>query len=376
MKIIAALVILCSPFCILGQQTITASITHGGLQREYILYVPEIYNPDQAAPLILNYHGYTSNALAQFLYSDFRPVADTAGFLIVHPQGTIDQLGNPHWNVGWGFSFVDDVGFTAALIDSLSTQFTIDHDRVYSTGMSNGGFFSFKLACELSERIAAIASVTGSMNKNQPALCAPEHAMPVMQIHGTADPTVIYGENIFFESINTVISYWKNFNQTNAIADTIHITDTDTTDGCTAEHYIYDQGTKGVTVEHFKIIGGQHTWPGSEFGGVGTNQDIHASREIWRFFSRYDLQSLMNSTSTNMLNPSSSITLYPNPSSAFIKIQGDISQEATYRIVDLMGRHVMSGIYSPPTAVIDISAFHSGIYLLLLNTQAYKFVKQ
>ena len=85
---------------------------------------------------------------------------------------------------------MDDLGFTAALIDSLSAEYSINQDRIYSTGMSNGGFMSYHLACELSERIAAIASVTGTMNVNQPATCSPGHPMPVMEIHGTADATV------------------------------------------------------------------------------------------------------------------------------------------------------------------------------------------
>src|SRR6187402_2104504 len=127
-----------------SQQTIEGSITHAGIQRDYILYVPEMYTPGTAVPLIMNFHGYTSNNLEQMYYGDFRPIADTAGFIVVHPMGTVDLLGNPHWNVGWGTSSVDDVGFATALIDSLSAAYTIDPERIYSTGMSNGGFFSYK----------------------------------------------------------------------------------------------------------------------------------------------------------------------------------------------------------------------------------------
>ena len=153
---------LCLPLLSIGQQTIDGSITFAGIQRDYILYVPEIYTPGEAVPLILNFHGYTSNAFEQLNYGEFRPIADTAGFIVVHPMGTVDLLGNTHWNVGWGTSSVDDLGFTAALIDSLSAEYSINQDRIYSTGMSNGGFMSYHLACELSERIAAIASVTGT----------------------------------------------------------------------------------------------------------------------------------------------------------------------------------------------------------------------
>ena len=171
-----------------SQQTINGSITHGGLTRTYILYVPASYSAGTPAPLVFNFHGYTSNATEQMFYGDFRPIADTAGFLLIHPMGTLDGSGQPYWNSGWGGT-VDDIGFTSALIDSLSLTYSINQDRVFSTGMSNGGFMSYTLACELSDRIAAIASVTGAMNLNQSSTCNASHQMPVMEIHGTSYAT-------------------------------------------------------------------------------------------------------------------------------------------------------------------------------------------
>ena len=190
-----------------SQQTITASITHGGLQRDYILYVPANYTGTTAVPLLFNFHGYTSNATEQMWYGDFRAIADTAGFLIVHPEGKLDGSGNTHFNVGWGGSSINDVGFTSALIDSLLLDYSIDEDRVYSTGMSNGGFMSYQLACELSDRIAAIASVTGSMNMGWFNSCNPNHPMPIMEIHGTADGNVPYA------TIPSIMDFWANFYQ-------------------------------------------------------------------------------------------------------------------------------------------------------------------
>ena len=152
------------PFAGTSQQTITATITHDALQREYILYVPASYTGSNAVPLVFNFHGYTSNATEQMWYGDFRPIADTANFIIVHPNGMLDATGTTHFNVGWGGSTIDDVGFTSALLDSISADYNINADRVYSTGMSNGGFMSYQLACQLSDKIAAIASVTGSMS--------------------------------------------------------------------------------------------------------------------------------------------------------------------------------------------------------------------
>ena len=172
MKTISTLLLLLGFILVLpAQQTITATIEHDGLEREYILYVPAAYSPDEAVPLVLNFHGYTSNATEQMFYGNFRPLANVHNFLIVHPEGTDDDSGNAHWNVGWGGSTVDDVGFTAALLDTLEAAYNINTDRIYSTGMSNGGFMSYQLACAMSDRIAAIASVTGSMNPGQSEAC-------------------------------------------------------------------------------------------------------------------------------------------------------------------------------------------------------------
>ena len=345
-----------------SQQTIEGSITHDGLQRTYILYVPEKYTPGTAVPLILNFHGYTSNNLEQMFYGDFRPIADTAGFIVVHPMGTIDQLNNPHWNVGWGTSTVNDVGFTAALIDSLSATYTIDAERIYSTGMSNGGFFSYKLACELSDRIAAIASVTGTMNVNQTATCNPSHPMPVMEIHGTADETVAYDGNFFFASTPTVVAWWADRNECDTPPTITAMEDTDSADGCTAEHHVYINGNSGSSVEHYKIIGGQHTWPGSAFGGVGTNQDIDASKEIWRFFSKYDIHGLINPTSISDSPLSVHLNVYPNPANDFVIIDWPFVDIGEFSLHATLGTEVLKGNLVSGKNEIDCSALSPGIY--------------
>jgi polyhydroxybutyrate depolymerase len=226
-------------------------------------------------------------------YGDFRTIADTANFIIVHPMGTTDNTGVTHWNVGWGGSTVDDIGFTEALIDDLIATYNIDNNRIYSTGMSNGGYMSYHLACNLSNRIAAVASVTGSMNMSWFNSCNPNYQMPVMEIHGTADPTVLY------TTIPDILDFWANFNNCNNTPIVTNMPDINIMDGCTAEHQIWENGDNGATVEHFKIIGGTHTWPGTLFSSSGTNYDISASAEIWRFFSQFDINGLI-STSTSI----------------------------------------------------------------------------
>ena len=225
------LLIICLPLFTLGQQTINASINHGGITRDYILYVPNSYVTGNQVPLVFNFHGYTSNATQQMWYGDFRAIADTAGFIIVNPEGTLDNSGVTHWNVGWGGSTIDDIGFTSALIDSIAAEYSINQDRIYSTGMSNGGFMSYQLACELSDRIAAIASVTGSMNLGWFNSCNPSHPMPVMEIHGTLDQTIPYNAGSFTESATDIMDFWRGINNCNNTPIVTNIPDINTTDG-------------------------------------------------------------------------------------------------------------------------------------------------
>ena len=299
----------CLPLLTLAQQTINASINHGGITRDYILYVPPSYSAVTEVPLVFNFHGYTSNATEQMYYGDFRTIADTEGFIIVHPEGTLDNSGVTHWNVGWGGSTVNDINFTSTLIDSIASEYSINLDRVYSTGMSNGGFMSYQLACELSDRIAAIASVTGSMNLGWFNSCNPSHPMPVMEIHGTLDPTVSYNASIFTESIPNIMDFWVNFNNCNNTAIVTNIPNANTADGCTAEHQIWENVSNGVAVEHYKIIDGEHSWPGALFPNGVTNQDINAAEKIWEFFNNYDINGLILPTNIKNITTKKSAEL-------------------------------------------------------------------
>lgn len=360
-----------------GQQTISASITHGGLQRDYILYVPANYTGSQSVPLLFNFHGYTSNASEQMFYGDFRAIADTAGFIIVHPEGKLDGSGQTHFNVGWGGSSVDDLGFTSALIDSLMLDYAIDADRVYSTGMSNGGFMSFHLACNLSSRIAAIASVTGSMVPATMSNCAASHPTAIMQIHGTADGTVSYnGGGGISVSIPSVLNYWSNYNNTDSSPITTPVPNTSTTDGCTADKTVYLNGDNCTEVVHYKINGGAHTWPGAPITIGVTNRDINASIEIWKFLSRFDINGLRANCALSISKLDEvSFQVYPNPSNELLFVQGEFLSEQNYELIDALGKQVAKGQLNDSNNVIDLSKLDADVYFLKLNNQTLRIVK-
>ena len=352
-----------------AQTTILGSIQSGGLTRDYRLYRPAAYTGNTPVPLIINMHGYTSNSLEQEFYGDFRAIADTANFLIVHPNGTLDNQGNRFWNTFGTGAAVDDVAFISDLLDALQASYNIDPQRIYSTGMSNGGFMSYALACELNDRIAAIASVTGSMIGPNLAACNPQRPVPVMEIHGTADNTVPYTGSVLtgFVPIPNLVDAWVGFNNCDPTPVFTNIPNTNTTDGCTAERYLYSNGDAGSTVEHYKIIGGGHTWPGTAFVIGVTNQDIRASQEIWRFFSQYRLDELTDVAAPVSATPE--WTVYPNPAVDYLLLQS-ASQQVAQRIQvsDAAGR-LMQTLLPAHAGQIRIETAHwaEGLYFLSIE---------
>lgn len=151
---------------------------------------------------------------------DFRPVADTAGFIVAHPLGApVAGPGLRGWNFG-DPTLPDDVLFTSAMIDTLAANYNINLDRVYACGMSFGGFFSVYLAGQLSHRIAAIASVAGTILNNVPdSMITPSRPIALLEIHGTNDYNVPYNGNQLVKPVQYVLDFF--FNTT--IATSFHL---------------------------------------------------------------------------------------------------------------------------------------------------------
>lgn len=369
MKLVASLFLLFWGLVpLFAQQTLNTSIWHDGVQRSYILYVPQSYSATKPAPLVFNFHGYQSNAQQQMEYGDFRPVADTAGFLLVHPMGTNDNNGFPYWNADWGRP-IDDVGFVDALIDSLAGDYAIDLDRIYSTGMSNGGYMSYTLLCNLSSRIAAIASVTGSMTIPQltdSADCKPDRPIAVMQIHGTADTIVPYDGSDWSANIEDVLDHWIDHNQCDPAPEISIVPNVSPNDGSTAQLIEYKNGTDGVVVEFYKIFNGGHSWPGTTYPYADANQDFNASEKIWQFFSRYDIHGKIEGT-TSIETPRARFSISPNPSRGLIHIQHQAQLRGDILVFNLMGEKVM--ILEPDASgLTQLSLEHlpSGLYFFFL----------
>lgn len=345
-----------------AQTTVPGSFVHGGITRTYSVYIPASYNGSQAFPLVLNLHGYTSNAAQQELYGDFRPIADTANFIIVHPNGSI-QPGSgttQFWNVGFFASSVDDVDFLETLIDTISAHYNINQRRIYSAGMSNGGFMGYTLACE-SDRFAAIGSVTGSMTLTTMTNCNPARPIPTIEVHGTADQTVPYAGSALMQGVEDVVNFWVTENNCSPTPSITPVPNTNLADSATAERYLYSGGTDGHTVEFFKVTGGAHTWPGAIFAIDVTCMDFSASKELWRFFSQYE-----HPTAGIKENSQIDFQVWPNPASEQIFVQVPNKNVTHLSVIDMQGRMVYS-IDGGHVTVADIAGIRAGNYILQIS---------
>lgn len=270
------------------------TLTYNGIERTYLLHVPASYNDNAPTPLVIALHGGGGNAEHQQRQSNFDPLADEQGFIVVYPNGT-GRFNETllTWNGGTCCGYaqennVDDVGFIRALVTELQASFNIDPKRIYATGMSNGGIMSYRLACEAADLIAAIAPVSGTQNLED---CRPSQPVSVIHFHGTADGQVPYdggvGPNsttgVNYASVSDSLAFWilrDNCPSRAEIEQSGEVT-----------HLTYSPCAAGTSVELYKIEGGGHAWPGAEgpgwVGGDEPTQAISATQLIWKFFAAH-----------------------------------------------------------------------------------------
>ena len=249
------------------------------LAREYILYKPD--NLPSNAPLVFALHGYGSSGATLQWYSGMDEAADTHGFAVVYPQGTLDNRGTSHWNANLSISNTDDLSFLLKLAEDLQAQHNLDSERTFVFGMSNGGFMSYTLACEASDVFSAIASVTGTMSGFDWNNCNPSKPIPALRIHGVDDDVVPIDGSIGAwggwggaPHADEVVSFWANLNGTTTI-DSVFLAPS-------TNAFYHRNGQNGNEVWYYRIDNWGHRWPGSS-SDTGTI----ASEVISGFFSKF-----------------------------------------------------------------------------------------
>jgi polyhydroxybutyrate depolymerase len=270
------------------------TIESGGLEYSTQWSVPSSYD-GTPLPVVLNFHGIGSNGSQQSLFSGIGPLAEREGFIAVHPTGLPGALDErAAWELPqFDIETRDDVQFVRDLLDTLSANVCIDQERVFSIGMSNGGYFTSVLVCELNERIAAAVSVAGVTHHDS---CEPATPVPYLAFHGVDDAVVPFDGSgastlpgaelagTFFEQVpkDEFAEFATDFgcvgSEDTPVSDLVTRT---TYSGCDDD----------AELAFYTIADGGHTWPGSVVSGAiaalgVTNTDIDATEIAWEFFVR------------------------------------------------------------------------------------------
>lgn len=315
-----------------GGHDYTQSLKVRGIIRTYLVHLPPSYHPRiqcqvclPPQPVVLNFHGGGGEAQGQEVISQMNSTSDKNGFIVVYPQGVGPTIAGHifgGWNIGDGCcgkpgkDNIDDVAFVRSILGDLPKHFYTDPNRIYATGLSNGSMFALRVACDLSDQIAAVAGVDGTSNMPN---CHPSRAVPIMYAAGTADPCIpyeggtnsgcingLFGGNSFngaiqVPSAQTTAATWRTINQCSAASHPIPLSTNQAT--CITS----DVCATNSEVTLCTIQGGGHTWAGGTNGPVCINNpnsqackkyqdtvgplshNVHLNDIMWAFFSRHSL---------------------------------------------------------------------------------------
>lgn len=274
---------------------------HDEYLRRTKFYIPKkLKKRKRSLILCLHNENETPESMMRLTRRGFNKLADQNGFIVGYPEGL-----NEYWNDGREDSIslshynnIDDVGFVERLIDYGVDSFRVDPSRIFVTGLSNGGFMTFRLACEISKKIKGIAVVSASLALDQLVTCSSDSTISVMIINGTRDPIMPYegGEMIVDDrsqgsilATEETIDFWLGENTCKEKSTKRDVPNTNLFDETRSERYMYNNCKNKTKVGLITITNGGHTWPGGrQYLGekvVGkTSRDFDASQEIWRFF--------------------------------------------------------------------------------------------
>jgi len=295
--LLAALLLVAGPACAMdgGGKDTLSSLRNDGRDRTYTVHLPPSYDPAKRWPVVLVLHGGGGHGAQMARMTGFSRKADREGFIAVYPDGSGRwQSRFLTWNAGnccaWAYeNRIDDTGFIRALIDKLKQDYAVDERRVFATGISNGGMMSYRLACELSDRIAAIGPVAGAQNTD----CRPAQPVSVVILHGTADLHVLYNGGaplrmVDFRNprvdrpVSEAVAFWVKHNRCGAspVREKRGTVVVERYRDCTA----------GTAVTLYTLQGEGHTWPGGTkwaFWADEPSREISATDVIWEFFKAH-----------------------------------------------------------------------------------------
>ncbi len=354
---------------ILRAQT-NGTILNDNINRNFVYYVPSSWNESQQWPLVIVLHGLTQTGAGVMNITQFNDLAENNHFIVCYPDG-INNAWNANMNIT--VSNADDIGFIEKLALYFQNSYHTDPIRQYLVGFSNGGFMSYKMVCESKMCFAALAVVSATMSDTVYSNCNPTFRPSLLHIHGTSDFVVPYdGSSQTGVSVLQAIDKWKGYLNCDATPTIINMPDNNLLDLSNPQEINYINCD--APLQHIKINGGGHQWPGINtlVGGTGTiNMDFYSPQYIWDFLSN----KVCPSASIDAI-PSTNIHVYPNPTKNKLKLMG-IPPNSKSTIWDLKGIEVR---HLDNETEIDVTNMNSGIYILQIerkeNTERILWLKE
>ncbi len=346
------------------------SLQAGNRWRTYMTHLPEGYNPQNRYPLVLCFHGGQNGAQASSrgwqavaFMSKLNAKADSAGFVVVYPEGTVIN-NNRTWNAGGccqpaTTNGIDDVGFVSALLDRLQQTYSIDSARVYASGSSNGAMLCYRLACEMPGSFAAIATISGTQEFFP---CNPDRPIPVISFHSRVDIAVPYTggtgdgpSGAFFTSQDSTLRIWTQLN------------------GCSSRDTLINGGTTGLSsirihncncqteIYHYATSDGGHSWPGGNPNNNPVSFQVNATRVMWDFFQSYTIG--CQPTALRPLAEAVFPRLWPNPAGQSFTVTG-FSEGLPFSVSPLCGPPVLQGFTGRQ---LSLEALPAGCWLVRIK---------
>lgn len=270
------------------------TVVSSGETRAHLLHVPKSYDPARPTPLVISLHALALWPAAQMEITHWNQVADEHGFIVVYPSATMQVLLFRIWRMKPEADLNADVRYISDLIDSLEATYNIDPARIYANGFSNGGAMTFALSCTLSDRIAAVGTVSAANDGLPASWCTDTRPVPFITFHGTADPGVLYdgGQSGWsprpFPSVRKWAAAWARRNHCGSAP-------TETPAASDVARLEYADCAEDASVVLYTVRGGGHTWPGGrplpEWLAGPNSRSIDATREMWAFFREHPMRS-------------------------------------------------------------------------------------
>ena len=337
--------------------------------------------PDDATtsvPLVISMHGRFQSLLSHITYSQMSNFANSQNIAVVYPQG-INSAGGFTWNVGvwWDNSEFDDVEYLNAVIDSVISNFAIDSNRIYACGMSTGGFMTYELACELSDRIVAFGSVAGNFRMNTDQDCTNEREIPIMHIHGTSDAIVNYFPPTIDSSMTALeaMDWWSMENNLTEqsleeLNDSVNV-------------FTNSSLTSNTKFIHYQVQDGGHLW-------FNYNWGFHASEVLLNFFTQYSMADFYLSSIESKSVPNEFVVSqnYPNPFNPVTTLEYNLSEDGLVNITiyDMLGNiinHLVNEVQNSGCKTVKWNATNNqgqpvsaGVYLYSIEAGDFRQTKK